>query len=199
MIFVTGCARSGTSLVTGILRDFGVHLGDVNSLNENTGVREGVLKPYLRALGADPMGQNPLPGSEGLPPQHYLREVVLERIGGHEPRAYKDAKLTLVWPVWHAAFRGAKWVLVRRDAEAIAESCLRTPFMTAFKTREGWLEWVSQHEARFEAMRERLNIIEVWPARFIREPVEFEPVCAFLGLPFDKDVVENAIDRSRWH
>lgn len=200
MILIAGAPRSGTSLVTGIIRDLGANLGDrVNRLNENTNIRETLLKPYLKHIGADPLGQNPLPSNDFWPRQPNLAKTVLNFIPEGEPRAYKDPKLTLCWPAWHEAFPKAKWVLVRRNSEAIADSCMRTDFMNAFKHREAWKEFVRQHEIRFEKMKRYLDIREIWTDKLIADPDVFEPICRFLNLPFDREVVEKAIEPDRWH
>lgn len=200
MIFITGCARSGTSLTTKILKELGCNLGigRINTLYENVEVRENVLKPYLRFLGADPMGQDPLP-QEPLLPQHDLGDQVRFALGEpEEPWAYKDAKLTLVWREWSRHFPEAKWVLVRRERSKIVDSCMRTSFMRAFTSRSGWEGWVDAHEERFEAMQ-HLDLIEVWPQAIVDDPEAFCPVATFCGLTFDRDKVEAAIERSAWH
>ena len=202
MIFVTGCARSGTSLTTRILQAHGCNLGPeslVNPLFENTGIRQNLLKPYLVRCGGDEQGQKTLPDTDNLPPLPGLREQVLSYFSGGTPRAYKDAKLTLVWPTFAAAFPTAKWIIVRRHRDSIIDSCLRTPFMMAYDTREGWLYWIEEHERRFEKMRDALSCAEVWPDRFIDDPDCFEPVVAFCGLKFDRAAVAAAIDKSLWH
>jgi len=204
MILITGAARSGTSLTTRILQEHGCYLGnekDINSLNENTAIRQNILKPYLSSVGADPMGQFPLPDTDHLPSQLGLRDKVLAHFkGGPEPYAYKDAKLTLVWPVWAEAFPDAKWVIVRRKAERIADSCIRTNFMKAHGTdKQGWLGWVREHERRFMAMKQKVNAIEVWPDAYIAAPNAFQPVAAFLGLKFDADIVNENVRPSAWH
>lgn len=202
MIFVTGCARSGTSLTARILQAHGCNLGkpqDINVLYENTDIRQNVLKPYLRSVGADPMGQQKLPDTDNLPLREGLREEVLKRIGCKEPIAYKDAKLTLCWRTWNAAFPEAKWVLVRRDKERIVDSCLRTDFMWSYTERAKWREWVEQHEKRFDAMRKELNLIEVWPDRIMEEPEAFASVAEFCGLTFNLSAVERSIDKNKWH
>lgn len=191
MILITGCARSGTSLTTQILQSHGLHLGPVNVLFENTDIRESVLKPYLRAIGTDPRGQKPLPDTDSLPAHVGLRDAVLKRVP--ETSGYKDAKLTLVWPVWAKAFPQAKWVLVRRKAEDIAGSCLRASFMNAFDTMDGWLGWVAEHEKRFEKMKAALDIIEVWPRDYIEDAGKFQPVADHCGLAFNGDAVKAAI------
>jgi hypothetical protein len=167
MILITGAARSGTTLTAKIFGACGANLGTVNGLHENTAVREGVCKPYLRSIGADPLGQDPLPDTLSLAPVEDWANIVRFKLGPGV-NCYKGAKMCLMWPVWHAAFPDAKWVIVRRDPKYIAESCVRTSFMRAFPNREGWLRWVAEHEARFEQMRVAgLDIVEVWPGEFI--------------------------------
>lgn len=202
MILVTGCARSGTSLTTRILKAHGCWLGkpgEVNILYENTSVRQGVLKPYLKSLGCDPLGQKKLPDTNNLKPVPDLREKVLSRIGGQEPTAYKDAKITLVWPVFAHAFPDARWVLVRRDRERIIDSCLRTEFMWSYSHREQWGAWVDEHERRFADMRTHLDLIEVWPDRIMEEPEAFASIAEHCGLTFNRQAVERCIDKDKWH
>lgn len=202
MIFVTGCARSGTSLTTKILKAHGCCLGQsdrINELYENVGVRQNVLKPYLRSLGADPQGQRELPDTSEVVAPRGFKDDVLKYILGNEPRAYKDAKLTLVWPAFADAFPDAVWVLVRRNAERIVDSCLRTPFMRAYNDRDGWMRWVEEHERRFDLMKAALDLVEVWPDEVIDDPSSFAPIAEFCGLRFDLDATEAAIDRDVWH
>lgn len=203
VIFVTGCARSGTSLTTKIIEALGANLGRgharINSLYENVDVRENVLKPYLRYIGVDPVGQYPLPSADRALPRIENTSAVLRYIPEPEPRAYKDAKLSLVWRAWDYAWPDAKWVLVRRDRAKIVDSCLRTSFMRAFDDRAGWNHWVDEHEQRFEAMRASLDLIEIWPADYIDDAEAFRPVATFCGLPFDDNKVRASVDRSVWH
>lgn len=198
MIFITGCARSGTSLTAKILQRLGCSLGPVNSLYENLSVREGILKPYLRSIGADPLGQKTLPDTTRLISIADLKCRIENEIPGPEPRAYKDAKLVLVWPIFHAAFPDAVWVIVRRDAEAIADSCMRTNFMRAYQTKEQWLGWVHEYETRMEIMRRMLNVVETWPDKYIKDPAKFKNVASKCGLEFSEEIVANCIDNRAW-
>ena len=210
MIFVTGCARSGTSLIAKLLQAHGANLGDQNRVNvlyENTGVRENVLKPYLKRIGADPIGQSvPLPDVTRLPKLEHLREKVLNYILGNEPRAYKDAKLCHVWPVFAQAFPEAKWLIVRRDKERIVESCLREKTSEGFRKfmrsddPKHWRSWVEAHEARFDEMLKGLpNVVQVWPQVIIKDPSAFAAVAAFCDLDFNVKTTEGAIIGKLWH
>lgn len=202
MIFVTGCARSGTSLITQLLAAHGCWLGKENRVNrlfENIDVREKVLKRYLRRIGADPLGQVVLPDTNHLPMPENLRQKVMDCIKGHEPWGYKDAKLTLVWPIFAHAFPEAQWILVRRDKKKIAESCMRTDFMRGFNGKDAWERWVEAHEHRFDGMRENLNVHEVWTDDIVENPDVFFDVTDFCGLRFNPQTTKDIINRDAWH
>jgi hypothetical protein len=73
-ILITGCARSGTSMVAGVINRcgaFGGKMSGPNSNNqkgmfENAVIRNSIVKPYLRQIGVDHLGQYPLPNIENL-------------------------------------------------------------------------------------------------------------------------------------
>jgi hypothetical protein len=195
LTLVTGAARSGTTLTTAVLAAHGARLGPVNALNEHTGVREGVLKPLLRAAGADPRGQHPLPSLNNLPAAPDLRRDALAALG--EANTYKDAKLCLTWRCWDRAFPDARWIVVRRDREGIVGSCLRTPFMRAYDTADDWRLWVDHHLAQFNAMRSAgLDMVEVWPDP--ADPESFRPAVEQAGLTFDAAKAAACVDPERW-
>ena len=195
LTLITGAARSGTTLTTAVLAAHGARLGHVNQLNEHTGVREQILKPLLRAAGADPRGQFPLPRLDDLPTAADLRRDTLAALG--PANTYKDAKLCLTWPCWDRAFPDARWIIVRRDAKGIVGSCLRTPFMRAYDTAAGWREWVKAHEMQFAAMRSAgLNVVEVWPDP--ANPESFRPAVEHAGLTFDAAAAAGCVDAERW-
>lgn len=199
MIIVTGAARSGTSLTTRILQAHGCHLGStVNGLYENTDVRDGVVKRYLRSIGADPLGQSILPDTDNLAYVPGWRKTVERHFRAFpKPWAYKCAKATLIWPVWHEAFPDAKWIIVRRNKRSIAASCLRSGFMCHYRDIAGWEWWVEEHEKRFDAMKAAgLDIVEVWPRDYIAAPEAFRPVADHCGLEFRPEHVTKAIDRN---
>lgn len=215
-ILITGCARSGTSLVAGIINQRGAFGGKMSGPNmnnakgmfENSRIRNDIVKPYFRTLNVDPLGQYPLPKIEGMiPPLGWstkIEQVMLDE--GYEggPWMYKGAKLCLHWPVWNDAFPNAKWIIVRRKTSDIINSCLRTGFMRAFTSRsnqaavgakdewDGWLWWVHQHEARFiEMMQAGLNCKVIWPERMVDgDYTQIKEMLKWLDLEWGPEIMD---------
>ncbi|GAG49578.1 unnamed protein product, partial [marine sediment metagenome] len=184
-IFVTGCARSGTSLVTGIFAHCGAWCGKVAGAQphnpkgqfENTEIRNGILKPLLVSLDADKLGQKPLPdinkvflecgkmqGNKGIEElRHKVHNCFLKQGFWQEHQLiYKGAKLCLIWPVWHILYKNPKWIIVRRKDDDIAKSCMNTVFMRAYSSVEGWKGWVDHHKDRFNEMMEYCGAVQLW-------------------------------------
>jgi len=191
-ILITGIARSGTSMVAGVINLCGVFMGTLAENNranpkgmfENAEIRNNMVKPFLRSCGADPAGQFPLPDTKRLPIpgdwRQNIEQVMIKQgyIGG--AWAYKGPKMPLMWPVWNHAFPTAKWIIVRRRSGDIVRSCMRTAFMHAYHNEriqhkikvcneyEGWLWWIRQYEKRFvEMIQEGMNCKIIWPDRMV--------------------------------
>jgi hypothetical protein len=223
-ILITGAARSGTSLVTGCINICGAFGGSMSGptkynqkgMFENHKIRQEVHKPYFKSIGADPLGQFPLPNPNKITiPTDFkkrIEDVIISQgyKGGHW--FYKGAKACLVWPLWHYAFPNAKWVIVRRRTGDIANSCIKTSFMRAFRKqdvqrkigvkneRDGWIWWVNQHLERFrEMMDEGLNCSVIWPERFVYgDYQQLFDLIDWLGLKWNSEVF-NFIDPKLWH
>ncbi len=217
-IFVTGVPRSGTSLVAGLIHLHGVWGGKMvgptqdnpKGFFENSALRQNVVKGYLRSIDVDPMGQNPLPDIDTLPPfPGDLAKVVRDTLSKQDkvsgPWFYKDAKLLLTWPIWHRAFPRAKWILIRRDPDSIAESCMRTGFMRAERTFKGWLEWIRKYEDFIVSpmnapFAREVQYRVVWPAKIFRGNFdEIVRAFTFLGLQWDQSIAEEFLESSAWH
>jgi len=219
-ILITGCARSGTSMTAGILSLCGAVGGDMfgatrfnpRGMFENKIIREGVTKNYLRSIGADPLGQKPLPDmkrvyQDATNPKfvYQWRDTVqgiakAQGMGDDEPWFYKGAKMCLFWPIWHNAFPGAKWVVVRRTDSDIVSSCLRTNFMKAYSTAEGWQGWVDVHKRRFEEMKSTgLRVFEVWPEKAIQGDLTgVYSMLEWLQLEPHPELITKFIDPVLW-
>lgn len=222
-ILITGCARSGTSMVAGAIHLCGAFGGNMSGPNknnqrgmfENARIRNGITKPYLTNLGLDPMGQFPLPNISNLliPTDWRSRVEQVIREEGYKggPWFYKGAKMCLFWPVWDYAFPKAKWVIVRRRTGDIVESCLKTNFMRAFKYKnfqkaikvdneaDGWKWWVSEHLERFREMIDTgLNVKIVWPERMVGGDYgQIMEAIEWLGLQWNSEVL-SFVDPKLW-
>lgn len=197
MIFVTGCARSGTTLITRMLEACGANLGDVGGLAEHMPFKRKVLKPYLKRIGADQTGQNPLPNTSDLPEYPTLKADTDAVIG--DAHVIKDVKTALIWPLLHEAYPDAKWLIVYRDPNKIAESCLRTHFMDKYEAKEEWVVWAKNYHARCDDLAQVANAHCVRTADVIEDVEVLRPSVEWMGFEFDADAVKACIDKDRWH
>lgn len=210
-VFVTGAARSGTSMTTGCLAACGAWVGDVigptpqnaKGFYENRAIRDGVVKRILADLGCDPRGQTKLPRLEDVHEVPSLRGDILrilEKQGydGSRPWAFKDAKLSLLWPAFAAAFPAATWVLVRRDPAAIVASCERTFFMSG---RTDWMPWVEEYRTRLDELgfAHALSCVDVDADALVGGDLgQIEAVCAEARLTFDAEAVSDFLEPALW-
>lgn len=212
-ILITGAARSGTSLVAGIIHLCGAwggkfvapSISNPKGFFENRAMREEIVKPYLRLCGFDPRAQMPLPRPEFLVPWKDLRgqvETILQGQGyPGGPWFYKDPKIIHLWPKWREAFPEAKWVLVRRGDEEIISSCLRTTFMRAYSEAEGWATWLNIHKERMGEMLVELvpNIMEVWPRMAISGNFgQMQAMIEWLGLKWNEAAIREFVSPELW-
>ena len=212
-ILVTGFPRSGTSLTAGILARGGVWSGNTvpgNKHNEkgyfeNVALREQVVKPILSGLGCDPLGIRRLPGLASIPSMPFLRRLVLHSIRsegyiGDRPWMYKGAKLTLIWPVWAAAFPAAEWVVVRRPPTEVVRSCLRTPFMAQHSTDpEFWTSAISAYDERLAALAGTHQVHEIMAKELLAH--KFDRVRSLfdrVGIPWNEGVACRLVDKGLW-
>lgn len=217
-ILITGAARSGTSMVAGVIDLCGAFGGTTSPPNinnrrgmfENAYIKNNIVKPYLRSIGCDPMGQRPLPSlSQVLSATHEqalrLRNSVVEvlkREGLPEGASwyYKCAKMCLVWYLWNRAFPEAQWIIVRRDDEDIINSCMKTGFMRAYNKTEGWRLWVAEHKRRFHEMKAAgLDVREVRPEKMVNgDFTEMMHVVDELGLKWNEEEAIAFITPALW-
>lgn len=166
---------------------------------ENSKIRETLVKPYLRSIKVDPLGQFPLPDTAELPipiDWHTGVEKIMKEDGYKDgPWFYKGAKMCLTWPIWHIAYPKAKWIIVRRPKQDIINSCLRTPFMKAYHNSDGWGKWVDHHLRCFEEMhRAGMDIHEVWSDLLVGGNYgELQTAIEYCGLEFNKQAIRDFI------
>lgn len=215
-ILITGCPRSGTSMTAGVIYRCGAFGGKVHGptaynargVYENTSIRDGVVKPFLRRLKCDPLGQNPLPDLSKVKiteaAGEWLREQVCRIIKNHGyttgPWYYKEPKICLIWSFWSKAFPKAKWIIVRRNKDDIVSSCLKTYFMRAYKSQRGWSGFVEHYEKCFEDMKQSgLWIREIWPTEMVDGNFEaIKNVISEIGLSWNSEA-PAFVSPTLWH
>lgn len=204
-ILITGVPRSGTSLTAGLVHLAGVHGGELipgNRLNragfyENPEIRNRIVKPYLASIGADPLGQDPLPALDADGRARGLRLMAEAIIGAVKGERYfvKEPKILLMWRKWHHAFPDAKWVVTRRDEEDILSSVMRTPFMRAYSTREDWQVWLNYHLDRIRELKAATDCFEFCPARLLAgDWSHLEDLERFLGVEVPREAAERFLE-----
>lgn len=211
-ILITGAARSGTSMVAGVINICGAFGGEMSGPNsnnrkgmfENAKIRNTIVKPYFKKIGVDPKGQYPLPDPDDVPiPNNWrkwIEDIMIEQGYKDGPWMYKGAKMCLFHPVWQYAFPEAKWIIVRRRTGDIVRSCLKTGFMNAFKDRDGWIWWVRQHEKRFiEMIQVGMNVKIVWPEKMLYGNYrEMYDAIEWLGLEWKPKQIQDFITPQLW-
>lgn len=211
-ILITGAARSGTSLIGGVINIcgafggnlFGPNVHNQKGMFENQNIRERVDKGYLKSINMDPKGQFPLPDISNLSiPSNWRKQVESIMLAeGYEGGEwfYKGARSCLFWPVWHYAYPNAKWIIVRRRTVDIATSCLNTGFMSYYNNYDDWVKWVNHHEEKFvEMIQAGLNVKQVWPERLIKGDYEqLHELIEWLGLTWKEKEVIDFISPKLW-
>ncbi len=207
-IFVTGYLRSGTSMVSLILREHGVFFGftppptkghPVAGIMENA-LLNVFLRGMLVGLSGDHQGQSRLPTN--LPPMPALNGAVrniLIRDNWDRKSAwgFKDVKLAWVWSRWHEAFPDAVWIVVRRDRDDCFASIKNAGFDFILKTRDEWEFWFDEMDRRIEQMPMKLIHVDCDDVM----AGDFEPIAAALdrvGLAFDEKTATACLEPGAW-
>lgn len=165
-VFIVGAPRSGTSMVAGVFGQMGLWMGPTVAGNknnqkgyfENGTIRETVIKPMLVKLGGDPLGIRDFFPVESIPPQPGLPGELVQLLqkqqyNGQMRWAYKEPKLTLLWPAFADAFPDADWIIVRRNIEDVVKSCQNTGFMAKHsKDAEFWRHFVGRYSDRLDLL-----------------------------------------------
>jgi hypothetical protein len=214
-ILITGCPRSGTSLVAGIINLCGAWGGQMvgptennrKGFFENTSIRE-FIKSLLKSIGCDQFGQCRFPKTEFINQRingESFRESVLNLLQSQgltgQQWFVKGIKIAHLWPVWAAAFPETKYVVVRRVSHEIAASCMRTSFMNSHSTEAGWIWMINQYLAKFgEMWAAGLPMLEVWPKKIINgDYAEIISVINWLGLEWNEAAVEDFVEPRYWN
>lgn len=215
-IFILGLPRSGTSMIAGILGICGAWTGSTvpagspanpKGFFEHTDIREHVTKQILTRLGCDPLGVRRLPPVNlevEVPNLADVTREIIERDGyKHDaPWLYKDAKLTLIWPLYKKVFPNATWIIVRRDEEGFINSCLHTYFMRQHsQDRNFWKKFAQEYQIRINALKDSgATVIEISSPEVVAGTDEnIKKLVSQLGLVYREKEVKEFITPAYWH
>lgn len=209
-ILITGCPRSGTSMIAGMLSLSGVFSGVTDKMYENIPIREGLVKNYLRQVGMGDNGHYPLISKYPLVFPEYWNEKVMTEITkqglSNTQWMYKDCRNSLLWQLWYLSFPNAKWIIVRRNREDIIYSCQHTGYMRTFDDYEicqkigaenpaqAWAWMIDEYEMRFKKILKCKNVREVWPEKIANGDFsEIKEVWQWLGIEWDEEKMKTYI------
>ena len=217
-ILITGAARSGTSMIAGIVAGHGAFGGDMQGPNqwnkkgmfENLEIRNKIVKPYLESVGADRVAQRSFPDMRTLRisaktiGKEWNEKVmaVLEKEGYRDGRWFcKCPKACIMWPIWHAAFPSAKWIIVYRNPSSVIDSCMRVSFMRAYRDKAGWSLWYAEHAKRCADMQDAgLDVSWVKSDDVVRgDYVRLREAIEHAGLEWDESIVNDFVSPELFH
>lgn len=194
-------ALAASGLWTG--KTVGRSIENPKGFYENRLIRNEIVKKILSALGADPLGVDPLPNLDGMRKQPALRggverAIKAEGYAGDRPWGYKDPKLSLIWPMWRDAFPNAVWVIVRRNRDKVIRSCLATSFMARRSADpEFWSRYCDALEDRLGSLRAVQTTIEIDATDIAEGKFDgLETICQQAGLTLDQNVVRQFVDQT---
>lgn len=207
-ILITGCPRSGTSMVAGVFHICGAFAGITDKMYENIHVRDFWVKNYLRNIGMDVNGCYPLLNQYPVCLPEYWNEkissdFICQGLSSTESWMYKDCRNALLWKLWNLSFPDAVWVIVRRKTEDIIESCKKTTYMGTFLKKDiypqlgvqsvesAWQWVVDEYVFRFDKIINNVKThFTIWPEKIAQGDFEeIKSVVVGLGLSWkDKEV-----------
>jgi hypothetical protein len=211
-ILVTGAERSGSTLIAKIIDLCGAKSGVCNGMFEN----KMIVDFNNEMLHTYDFPYIPPTDLLLIPVNWYntINGVKIAQMGENPYWFVKHSTLARLWPVYHHAFPNAKWVIVRRRTGDIIQSCIKTGYMTQFKSKdnldfvgfenetEGWLWWVREYEQKFiEMIQAGVNCKIIWPERMVTGDFEqiYEMV-EWLGLKWNNkipEVITPLLEKSR--
>jgi len=213
-ILVTGCARSGTSLVAGSLHELGAWIGKCAQVQdptshpnpkgffENIYIRDIVNKGILTYLGHCQYGIQSLPKIEeirDLPAFNPIVTSLATRQGlKSSPWLFKDAKTALIWPPWVRSFPKSRWVITQRRKESIIRSCHNWTFLKQFNI--DWDDWVESYQIRLRELAEEVTPLYVDTDILVNGDFgQLREIAKEVGLTWNEWKIKAFIEPKYWN
>ena len=210
LVVVVGSPRSGTTMTAGLLRSAGAWFGTAATSAGMTNVvlQERVTRPFAQLCGVDPDDTSALPIDPTRAPRLDLvgvleRELKWQGWSGRSSQVVglKDSLALGIVPSLVSTFPNAQVVVVRRDAEAIAESCIRTDWMKPHRSIQEWREWAGTWERTLSVLRDMCGerAHDFWPSTCVRgDFVPAREMCVWCGLEWNSKAAFEYVNPKHW-
>jgi hypothetical protein len=208
-ILIVGAARSGTSLVAGIINKCGAWYDCKSSVEPNKFNPKGYFESsmlFADFRGAMIFNERPEEKKGSLSDKNFNAEKNelknRYRIPGDRPWFIKMPEIVACkgqvdWPLWDKYFPEAKWVIVRRNL---------TDIFSSHAEKYGHIrEGTEQVLSEMDNLRTHLELtgrkyVDIWPFRSMAEgPGNFKNMIETLELEWHEEAVEEFIDPNLQH
>lgn len=167
-ILIVSMPRSGSSLLSHILHNEGVQVGNCKQGDEfnkygyyeNIRMRNVLIK-YLKKQDVNNLGKKfqPINLREDLKDfdRKIYRSLRQDGITKDKPWLFKEPKIALCWNLFKTYYPDAKWILLYRNKEQVLSSYDKATFMDAYSTREEWEKYMSVWDINMETIKKECN------------------------------------------
>lgn len=195
-VFIMGCHRSGTSLLTGLLKRCGLYVGTNLLMHAKDNPKGHYEEKRFLNLNNALLIQNG--GSWHKPPASIsyqgMRKPMIEFLGREEWKrefvGWKDPRVCLTFPLWHELIypEKIKIIYIIRPLEEVAQSLVK---------RNGFTYRKALELGRYHGRHAHANLHRKGVSHFVtyfksyfspRWKLEIEAICNFIGLDLPKNL-----------
>lgn len=210
LIVVVGSPRSGTTMTAGLLRSAGAWFGSAATAPgmSNLILQERLFRPFVQMCAVDPDDPAALPVDPLKAPRMSMsfmieRELKWQGWSGSSQHVVgiKDSQAVGLVPSILAEFPRAQIVVVRRDVEGIAKSCMHTDWMKPHRSFTEWTEWAGAWERTLSVVHNLCGqrAINFWPSTCVRgDFTAARQMCDWCGLGWDERTALNYVNPRSW-
>lgn len=206
-VCIGGMHRSGTSMVTRLLHQCGLYLGQEQDLMPPASYNPGGFWENLRFVEINERLLNELGGAWDCPPsmpdgwdrqkevldQRAKAEAILQAFTGHEPWGWKDPRNSLTLPFWTALLPDIKSVVCVRNPLEVALSLHRRNGVSyAFGIRL----WQTYYERILAAASVQDRILTHYDAYFQDPHAELRRLVDFLEIPISDRGIDSCLSEA---
>lgn len=212
-IIVAAPARSGTTMIAGLLVKHGVWIGNAKvtkhpQTNVSFGTENIELKNVMKSIAKE-IGyrnrQTPLPRVDEVKEKAARLRKEAERIVPKDTTWLVKTSWTLILSeIWQEAFPDARWVFVEREPRMIMNSMKRHPQMSRHvrnrRQISRFIQLLHLRQARIATTLNNNQYLFVHAGLVVAKDIEVcERLLAFCGLKLNEKVLDNWIEPERWH